>query len=84
MAAADNGSRELTGQKALPALDFMRSDLLANTGKWRDSDVMDGSEDVEPGGVAGAAVRRARSSRDRDVYVFGRFYSRATASTTSI
>jgi hypothetical protein len=36
------------GKAGLPALDFLRSDILANTGKWRDSDVMDGSELPEP------------------------------------
>src|ERR1700675_4708186 len=41
LAAVAAGSLDLTGQAALPALDFLRSDLLANTGKWRDSDVMD-------------------------------------------
>jgi uncharacterized protein YukJ len=36
LAAAPAGSHELTGQAALPALDFMRSDLLADTGSWGD------------------------------------------------
>ena len=40
---APAGAQDLTGQGAFPALDFMRSDLLAQTGKWRDSDVMDGT-----------------------------------------
>jgi hypothetical protein len=31
------GAQELTGQAALPALDFMRSDILADTGNWRES-----------------------------------------------
>lgn len=48
LAAAGAGQHDLTGQAALPALDFLRSDLLAATGKWRDSDVMDGSDGVEP------------------------------------
>ncbi|MBR0897003.1 DUF2278 family protein [Bradyrhizobium tropiciagri] len=73
LAAADAGSRELTGQKALPALDFMRSDLLANTGKWRDSDVMDSSEDVEPAASLARLLSRAHQE-GRDVYIFGRFY----------
>jgi len=48
LSAAQAGSHELTGQAAVPALDFIRSDLLADTGKWRDSDVMDGSDFPEP------------------------------------
>ena len=48
LAAADAGSHDLTDADKLPALDFQRSDLLANTGKWRDGDVMDGSDEVEP------------------------------------
>jgi hypothetical protein len=42
LGAARACAQDLTGQTALPALDFLRSDLLQNTGKWRDSDVMDG------------------------------------------
>jgi uncharacterized protein YukJ len=74
LAAAAAGSHDLTGQAALPALDFLRSDLLANTGKWRDSDVMDGSDAPEPS----ASLRRLLSKAHQqnfDVYVFGRFYS---------
>jgi uncharacterized protein YukJ len=72
--AAAPGSQELTGTAALPALDFMRSDLLADTGKWRDSDVMDGSDTPEPC----ASLKRLLSKAQQqafDVYVFGRFYS---------
>jgi uncharacterized protein YukJ len=74
LAAAPAGSHDLTGQAALPALDFLRSDLLTNTGKWRDSDVMDGSDAPEPS----ASLRRLLSkahAQNFDVYVFGRFYS---------
>ena len=74
LAAAQAGSNELTGQKALPALDFMRSDLLANTGKWRDSDVMDGSEFPEPSASLKRLLEKAHQ-QNFDVYVFGRFYS---------
>jgi uncharacterized protein YukJ len=72
-AAAPGAHQELTGVRKLPALDFMRSDLLANTGRWRDSDVMDGSEAVEPV----ASLRRLLVNAKQngfDVYVFGRFY----------
>jgi uncharacterized protein YukJ len=72
--AAAAGSTELTGTTALPALDFMRSDLLAETGNWRDSDVMDGSESVEPYASLKRLFVKARQ-QSLDVYVFGRFYS---------
>ena len=74
LAAAQAGSLELTGQTALPALDFMRSDLLANTGKWRDSDVMDGSDFPEPSASLKRLLSKARQ-QNFDVYVFGRFFS---------
>ncbi|HLG80819.1 MAG TPA: DUF2278 family protein [Bradyrhizobium sp.] len=71
---AEAGSHDLTGQAALPALDFLRSDVLANTGKWRDSDVMDGSDQVEPAATLKRLLSRAHAEK-RDVYVFGRFYT---------
>jgi uncharacterized protein YukJ len=74
LAAAEAGSHDLTGQAALPALDFLRSDLLANTGKWRDSDVMDGSETAEPSASLQRLLSRAHQE-NFDVYIFGRFYS---------
>jgi uncharacterized protein YukJ len=74
LADTDAGSHDLTGQTALPALDFLRSDLLTNTGKWRDSDVMDGSDAVEPSATLGRLLSKAHRET-LDVYVFGRFYS---------
>ena len=74
LTAANAGSSDLTGQSALPALDFLRSDLLANTGKWRDSDVMDGSDSTEPAASLKRLLLRAQQE-SRDVYIFGRFYS---------
>jgi uncharacterized protein YukJ len=74
LGAAEAGSTDLTGQAALPALDFMRSDILANTGKWRDSDVMDGSDSTEPAASLKRLLSRALQEK-RDVYIFGRFYS---------
>jgi len=68
------GSAALTGTQALPALDFMRSDLLAETGKWRDSDVMDGSDAPEPCASLKRLFARARQ-QNLDVYIFGRFYT---------
>jgi uncharacterized protein YukJ len=73
-AAADHAAQELTGTTQLPALDFMRSDLLANTGRWRDSDVMDGSDVVEPVASLKRLLTNARHS-GLNVYVFGRFYT---------
>jgi uncharacterized protein YukJ len=72
--AAAPGSAELTGTQALPALDFMRSDLLAETGKWRDSDVMDGSDAPEPCASLKRLFAKARQ-QNLDVYIFGRFYT---------
>jgi hypothetical protein len=72
--AAEAGSHDLSGQSALPALDFMRSDLLDSTGAWRDSDVMDGSDEPDPARSVKRLISRARS-QELDVYVFGRFYT---------
>jgi uncharacterized protein YukJ len=75
LAAAPSGAAEaLTDVQKLPALDFMRSDLLDNTGAWRDSDVMDGSDLVEPAASLKRLLVRAHQN-NLDVYVFGRFYS---------
>jgi uncharacterized protein YukJ len=71
---AASGALDLTGQDSLPALDFIRSDILSNTGKWRDSDVMDGSEFPEPAGSLKRLLLRAKEG-NFDVYVFGRFYA---------
>ncbi|MBN3814422.1 DUF2278 family protein [Paraburkholderia sp. Ac-20347] len=69
-----SGEQNLTGQHALPALDFQRSDFLANTGAWRNSDVMDGTDAVEPVATLQRLLLRAQQS-GYDVYVYGRFYS---------
>ncbi|SDE28464.1 DUF2278 family protein [Paraburkholderia lycopersici] len=72
--SAQAGSTGLTGTDALPAIDFQRSDFLANTGTWRNSNVMDGSDQVEPVASLQRLLLRAQQS-SLDVYVFGRFYS---------
>ena len=72
--AAPAGSHELTGQNGLPALDFIRSDILTNTGAWRDSDVMDGSDSPEPVASLKRLLVNALQQR-ADVNVFGRFYA---------
>jgi uncharacterized protein YukJ len=71
--ALPEGFSDLTGTSALPALDFLRSDLLAETGPWRQSDSMDGSLDVEPVASLLRLLRTARSHQ-ADVWVFGRKY----------
>jgi uncharacterized protein YukJ len=73
LGAAPPGAQELSGQRKLPALDFIRSDLLGNTGNWRDSDVMDGSDAVEPAASLKRLLTRAHEN-DLDVYIFGRFF----------
>jgi uncharacterized protein YukJ len=72
-AAADGAARDLTGAASLPALDFARSDLLVNTGRWRDSDIMDGSDVVEPVASLKRLLLNARHN-GFNVYVFGRFF----------
>ncbi len=74
LAAAPAGSNALTEETALPGLDFTRSDELANTGAWRDSDVMDGSEAPEPVASLKRLLLKAYQQQ-ADVHVFGRFYS---------
>ena len=72
--AAAAGENDLTGQSSLPAFDFMRSDVLQNTGAWRDSDVMDGSEFPEPAASLKRLLVKAHQ-QNADVYIFGRFYT---------
>lgn len=67
------GFSDLTGTAQLPALDFLRSDLLKGTGDWRTSDIMDGSTAVEPVASLLRLLRRAQAE-NLDVYVFGRTY----------
>lgn len=74
LAEAGAGAQALTGQDKLPALDFLRSDVLANTGNWRDSDVMDGSDLPEPVASLKRLLEKARQANS-NVYIFGRFFS---------
>jgi uncharacterized protein YukJ len=71
------GLERLTGTEAFPALDFLRTDVLAATGKWRDSDVMDGETDREPYKSLARLLQRAQDGR-WPVYVFGRLYTDGT------
>jgi|SRR5580698_5515907 hypothetical protein len=68
------GFSDLTTRKQLPALDFLRSDLLNETGPWRASDIMDGSDAVEPVASLQRLLRRAQAG-NLDVYIFGRTYT---------
>jgi hypothetical protein len=68
------GFHDLSGTTAIPALDFLRTDVLAETGGWRESDVMDGSEDPEPVRTLKRLLLKARSAQ-ADVYIFGRTYT---------
>jgi uncharacterized protein YukJ len=70
---ASPGFHDLAGESALPALDFLRSDVLTETGSWRDSDVMDGSGEGEPAATLARLLRQANASQ-LDVYIFGRTY----------
>jgi uncharacterized protein YukJ len=67
------GKTDLTGNNALPALDFVRGDILSGTGDWLDSDVLDGSPGKQPPAALEALLKKAFESQN-DVYVFGRFY----------
>jgi uncharacterized protein YukJ len=71
--APNLGFTELTGQTEFPALDFLRSDVLAETGDWRASDVMDGSEHGEPVATLARLLTKAHSNQ-LDAYYFGRKY----------
>jgi uncharacterized protein YukJ len=71
--AAKNGFADLTDKNAAPALDFLRTDLLADTGSWRETDVMDGSTAVEPVASLMRLISKAKSE-NADVYIFGRTY----------
>jgi len=72
--AAKPGFHDLTGTSGLPALDFLRSDVLGETGHWRDSDVMDGSDIPEPVASFKRLLQKANTAAS-DVYVFGRTYA---------
>jgi uncharacterized protein YukJ len=71
---AAQGYADLTRTQDLPALDFLRSEVLDETGDWRDSDVMDGSDVVEPVASLMRLLRNA-TARNADVYIFGRKYT---------
>jgi uncharacterized protein YukJ len=73
LAAKPKGFQDLRGVHDTPALDFLRSGILSETGPWRDSDVMDGEPDREPYRSLARLLEKARTS-NAEVYVFGRTY----------
>jgi len=77
IAAAPAGFSDLTGSAQLPALDFQRSDLLAQTGDWTLGDVMDGATDVAPVAALVAQLQQAKAHK-LDICVFGRSYTDGT------
>ena len=77
LSEAKAGKADLSDADAIPALDFLRSDVLTETGKWRDSDVMDGSDDREPYRSLARLLQRAHAN-SWPTYVFGRFYDDGT------
>jgi len=72
--ASAPGFVDLTRTNQLPALDFLRSDVLSESGLWRNSDIMDGSDEVEPVASLLRLLRRAQTS-NFDTYIFGRTYT---------
>ncbi len=71
---APAGAKDLTDARALPALDFLRSDILKDTGEWVDSEAIHGDNRQEPVATLSALLMLAFESQN-DIYVFGRFYA---------
>lgn len=78
------GWNELTGTNALPALDFLRSDILNKTGPWLPGSVMDASGQSEPCQSIKQLLERVFNGTDANgenastpatVYIFGRPYN---------
>ena len=74
------GFIDLTGNNALPALDYLRNDMLAATGPWWDSDVIDGGDQVEPVASLLRLLRKAMAANAM-VAFSGGSTSMATEST---
>jgi hypothetical protein len=81
--AAAPGFHDLTGTAALPALDFLRSDVLAETGPWRLSDVQDGTTQPEPVASLKRLLEKAHASQ-AEVYIFGRTYTSGGSGTHDV
>lgn len=74
LAEAEPGLHLLTDAGELPALDFLRSDVLAGTGRWRESDLMDGDPEREPAYSLRRLFEQALLHR-WSVCIYGRLYS---------
>jgi uncharacterized protein YukJ len=74
LAEAAMGFHDLTGDSKLAAIDFLRSDVLVETGHWRESDAMDGTEHPEPVASLKRLLQRAHATM-ADVFIFGRTYT---------
>jgi uncharacterized protein YukJ len=70
LAGLPAGFSDFTGRGQLPALDFLRSDILADTGNWRETDPMDGSDQAEPIPTMTRLLETARQ-QGLDTYLFG-------------
>jgi uncharacterized protein YukJ len=68
------GFTDLTGKHALPALDFLRTDILKETGSWRQSDVMLDPDTANPCAYLRKLFERANAT-NAIVYIFGRRYT---------
>jgi len=73
LSASPPGAHVLTGTADIPAIDYVRSDILRETADWRQSDVMDGIEFPQPAAELSRLLLNAKESQ-ADVYIFGRFY----------
>ncbi len=73
--AAAAGFHNLTGKHVFPALDFLRTDILKETGAWRKSDVMLDVDTAKPYADLKKLFERAKAS-NADVYIFGRTYTK--------
>jgi len=75
------GATDLTGTAALPALDSLRSDVLAETGPLateRRHGRVRSCPNRPPSLFAGCSI--AQKGEQADVYIFGRFYSEGNGS----
>jgi uncharacterized protein YukJ len=72
--AAAAGFHNLTGKHQFPALDFLRTDILKETGGWRQSDSMHDLHTAKPYIDLKGLFDRAKKEQ-ADVYIFGRTYT---------
>jgi hypothetical protein len=73
LAARPQGRNDLTGLRALPALDFLRSGALIGTGSFVQGEPMTDSTPREPYLSLARLLEEAREG-GFETYIFGRFY----------